>query len=252
MQTRILNFIRRFYPSFGFSSSDIILASFPKSVNTWVSFLLAHVRVEYSDYDIDVNFLTIQDLTLSAETCFLKKTPIKEFPRVIKTHKEFIKRCTTRVIYIIRHPADVMTSYYHYLRFRWNKNLPEFSLFIRDEKYGIPAWIKHVKSWENNWSILVRYEDLKADTLLQLQYMVTLFDININEDVLERAVRMSSFQTMKKVMEKSGLPPKNGANPKYEFVRKGNIDKGKSMFTGNDYHYLNNIADELLEKYGYD
>lgn len=253
LENRIVNFIHRFYPQFGFRQSDILLASFPRSGNTWVRLMLAHTMCEYTGKDVSVDFSTIANLVPEIPpTAGLPRQSLFEgFPRVIKTHERFVNRSTCS-IYILRHPADVMVSYYHYLRGRWNKNLGEFSGFIKNPEYGVPAWAEHVKSWEGNWDILVRFEDLKQDPLAQLRKMISLFDKDIKNEILEAAVKKSSFENMKMIEEKSGLPYKKGANPNYTFVRKGEYRKGKELFKNREYKYLNKVAREILQRYGYE
>jgi len=245
---RILGVIRKFYPQFGFRDSDVILASFPKSGRNWVMFLLANTIIEVSGIDIEVNFLNIHDF-IPGE--FPTKSLGEGFSRIIASHKEY-KGQPTRAIYLLRHPADVMVSYYHYLRGRWNKDVGEFSEFIRSPKYGIPAWIRHVRSWEGNWDILVRFEDLKKDSLVQLRKMVSIFDKDIKNETLETAVEKSSFENMKRIEEEKGLPHKKGANPNYTFMREGKYRKGKELFREKDDIYLNKVAQEILQEYGYE
>ncbi len=213
-------------------------------------FLLANTMLQVSEMDTEVSFLNIRDF-IPGELPREPRIPDSRFPRLVTTHREYLGQ-PARSIYLLRHPADVMVSYYHYLSGRWNRDLGSFSSFIRDPRFGIPAWIKHVESWEGRRDILVRFEDLKQNALAQLRRIVDVCDRDIDLKILEAAVEKSSFENMKKIEEKKGLPYKEGANPDYTFMRKGEYNRGKSFFREKDYIYLDKTASHLLERYGYE
>jgi len=240
--------VRHFFPSIGLKTSDVIISSFPKSGRNWVLFLIANAITQNRGIDIEINFQNIHQIiphTLSSEP------KIEGFPRMIASHKTYQKQ-KTRAIYVMRHPADVMVSYFYFLKNRRNKKLSDFSDFIKNKDKGIPAWKDHVKSWEGHWDVLVKYEDLKEDSLRELKRMLSLFNKEFKEENLNRAVDKSSFKQMSKVQQKAGLPYKKGSSQKFNFMRKGKHDKGQSLFQEEDYKYLNKITGNLLTKYNYE
>ena len=238
----------RFNKNFQFKESDILISSFPKSGRNWVLFLLANTMAGYGNYSIEINF---HNRNQWIATDIPRHPPVNDFPRFFATHENY-KGQSTKVIYLLRHPADVMISYYDYLKNRWNKDVGNFSNFLQNSDYGLPAWIKHIKSWEEHWDILVKYEDLQFDTLSNLDSMMKVIGKEVNQNVMEVAIKKSSFENMKRIEEKNKLPSKLGANSDYPFVRQGKINKGKGIFSQEDYSYLSSIAGEIMEKYGYD
>lgn len=235
-------------PKKGFKESDILIASFPKSGRNWVLFLLANTMLRsVGATDSQVTFLNVHELIPEEPT---GEPTVRGFPRLIASHDNYVGQ-QGHVIYLLRHPGDVMVSYYDYLRGRWNRDLGSFSSFIRDSGSGILAWLNHVESWEGRWDILVRYEDLLQDPLAELERMVALLSREVSDDVFKKAVELSSFENMRRIEEEKGLPPKPGANPGYTFVRKGKYGRGEDMFSFDDYRYLHAVADHVMERYGY-
>lgn len=242
------NLVRRVHPQFGYRESDIVMSGFQKSGNNWVGFLIANTLARAGGKDVDIHFRNLNDWFSST---FPRQPPVGGFPRLMTTHDPHLGQ-RTRAIYVLRHPADVMESYHHYLANRWNEDVGEFSAFLRDEAWGVPAWRRHVTSWEGHWDVLVQFEELKDDPLSQLREVVSLLDRDLDESVLEYAVEQSSFERMRRMEEEYGLPVKHGANPDYRFMRKGESDQGADYFEEADYRYLWETAGEVMERYGYD
>jgi hypothetical protein len=247
---RIRDCVRRFFPQYGYRESDVLIASFPKSGRNWVRFLLANSIVLEAGRDEEIHFHNSSRWVSTTEP---RKPPVEidGYPRMVADHVEYQGQ-GTRVIYILRHPADVMESYYVYLRDRWNEPVGEFSSFIRDEEWGIPAWRSHVESWEGSVDILVTFEDLKADPGAVLTEMYTLFERDLDDAVIDEAVRRSSFEYMSRMEEKYGIPEKRGANDDFTFMRKGESTQGEEFFDESDYRYLREAAGNVLDRYGYE
>lgn len=241
--------LRRIYPKGCFSPTDILLASYPKSGRNWVMFLLINYMMVHSGRVERLDFLNAHDY-IPAE---IPKQPLfPGFPRIIATHDVYVGQPGLS-IYLIRHPADVMVSYYNFLQKRRNKNLGSFSHFIKHRRYGVPAWKSHVISWKKKDGVLfVKFEDLKRDTVFYLERMVKLLGVDIQVSALQKAVERSSLENMRRIERETGLPRKYGANQDYVFVRSGDYRKGDALFTDLDYDYLMNEAGDLMLSMGYE
>jgi hypothetical protein len=240
--------VRRVYPQYGYRESDVLIPSFPKSGRNWVRFLLANSVVVAAGRDVDIHFLNSSEWV---STTVPKTPPVADgYPRIAADHGEY-RGQNTRVIYILRHPADVMESYYVYLRDRWNEPVGEFSEFIRDEEWGVPAWKSHVVSWTGEIDVLVTFEGLKEDPGARLREMYTLFDREIDDETVAKAVECSSFDNMARMEEKYGIPQKHGANNDFTFMRKGDASQGSEYFDDEDYRYLWETAGSVMQRYDY-
>lgn len=243
------NQVRTVYSQFGYRESDVLIPSFPKSGRNWVRFLLANSVVIAAQREVDIHFLNSSEWI---STSVPKAPPVDaEYPRIAAEHGEYQGQ-DTQVIYILRHPSDVMESYYVYLRDRWNEPVGEFSEFIRDAEWGVPAWRSHVRSWEDEIDVLVTFEGLKYDSGVQLENMYTLFDVGVSDQVVAEAVKRSSFESMARMEEQYGIPQKHGANNDFTFMRRGEATQGKEYFTDADYRYLWETAGDVMRRYNYE
>jgi hypothetical protein len=244
-----LDLVRHINPQFGYRESDVIIPSFPKSGRNWVVFLLANSIVVAGGYDTEIHFLNSSEWI---STTVPKTPPVEDgYPRIAADHGEYAGQ-DTRAIYILRHPADVMESYYVYQRDRWNEPVGEFSEFIRDNKWGVPAWKSHVESWESHIDVLVTFEGLKRDPGARLREMYTLFERTIDDETVEKAVKRSSFENMARMEEKYGIPEKHGANNDFTFMRQGDASQGTDYFDDDDYRYLWERAGDVMDRYEYE
>jgi Sulfotransferase domain. len=181
--------------------------------------------------------------------------PADGFPTVIGHHRErptatYLGEDTT-VVYVVRHPGDVMESFYDWRQNRWVDMDPgPFTDFIRSEN-GVKAWARHVRSWQDRWDVLIKFEDLKEDPSSQLRKIWNAADVAVDESTIQYAVDQSSFTNMQRMEEQYGKDDKAGGNPDYAFMRKGESDAGEAYFDAEDRQYLGRIAGDILEPLDY-
>lgn len=186
------------------------LASFPKSGNTWVRFLLYHYI--YGELTDSLNLgKRIPDIHAgdfsraeSGTRTLLVKTHWgvgPEMPHVART---------AGAIYIVRHPKDVMLSMLNYYRLRepaakWTDET-FVRLFIQGAgdqgsvRNGFGSWEDNILAWMAQRRfplLLVRYEDLKADTPRELRRMVEFLGEPLDEARVKMAVESSTFENMR-------------------------------------------------------
>jgi hypothetical protein len=238
-----------------YGTADLLKIGFPKSGNTWVHFLMANSIVGAAGRTDDVHFKNLKYWMAGSEKP-PTRPPVDGFPRMRGTHDKPSEATylgeDTKVVYIVRHPGDVMESFYHWRRdVRADAEVGTFSEFLRSE-HGVQAWIDHVESWENRWDLLIKFEDLKQDPASQLNKVWNLIERDINESTVRYAVEQSSFENMSQMEEEYGRKKKAGRNPNTEFMRKGESDHGDAYFDTEDRQYLENTAGDLMLRLGYD
>ena len=221
----------------------IWIASYPKSGNTWVRSLLSTYL--YSDNGI-FNFYLLKKIQQFPGKqyfeFFLKDfTDIKKVSNYwiaaqdrinllydktifLKTHSALCrlennsftnKNNTKAVIYIVRDPRNLITSFSHH----YSLNIDQAFDFINDKKtmvltneygvgdFGIATvlgnWPEHYKSWQNIKFapiLVIKYEDLIKDTkntfILILNFLKTLMDIRIDEKKIINTVDSCSFEKL--------------------------------------------------------
>jgi hypothetical protein len=205
---------------------DTFLVSFPKSGNTWTRFLLANLR--FSDEPAtwaNINRL-IPDPTGTAKRDFDRMPR----PRIIKSHECFDPRYP-RVIYIVRDPRDVVLSQYHYHRkirkIEDDSPLERFvTRFLAGETCPHGSWGQNIATWVyashgNPRFLLLRYEDLVADTARELAKVVAFLHLSAGPEQIAQAVERSSADRMRQLEQKQ--PDKNelmkGSRKDLSFVR---------------------------------
>lgn len=183
---------------------DIFLVSFPKSGNTWTRFLVANLVFP----EQPVNFANIQQFVADPTGTSNKEFARMRRPRIIKSHDPFDGRYK-RVIYVVRDPRDVVLSQYHY--HRKLRKIPDDSpielfvnRFLAGETCPHGSWGQNVITWLATRQgdprfLLLRYEDMVADTARELGKIAAFLQLNISLEHMARAVERSSAGKMRKM-----------------------------------------------------
>lgn len=252
------------------------IASYPKSGNTWVRFLLYSAIYGPPERSVDVS-RRITDIHRPTDTL-----PPAQGPELIKTHFPLSDEHprideSVAAIHVIRNPRDVLLSALHY-----HKMTKRRILGISDKRFasrfiahgGHTEWIKpfgtwaaHTRSWQrtDRFPVLtVRYEDLKADPCAQLDRIIGFLGLEVDNDARARAVEASTFDRMRdlEVNEKSQNPAADQAGRPFvgtsHATKKGRffINKGATnqrldqIAQGLDGRFDHAFAD-ALDAYGY-
>ena len=238
--------------------NDLYLVEFPKSGITWLSFLLANLETRISGKEKEINFFNIIDYVADIHGSI--NINEKELPgfgfRLIKSHSEFNPKYI-KLIYLVRDPRTVMISYFYFL-----KNLGIYrdgiSEFIRDDRYGVVCWDRHVYGWVNQSDlqqkiIFIRYEDLHASPVNLLNDIVKYLGLKIQSEKIQEAVDASSFENMRNYEDMARKYDvrrgKSGKYNNFEFVRKGEINYQE--LSADDIDYINNNCKEMMQLFGY-
>lgn len=192
------------------------VASYPKSGNTWLRFLLhtyfngpvKHTR-EVLDFSPDLHIYSRMERPL----------PIDRPGRLFcKTHFRFCailphNERTTGIIYLIRHPLDVMLSNIDYLPLIFGASCPSPNELICDfcKGLGVSYWREKVLgSWPENvlsWlsacrefpHVIVRFEDMKENPARELRRVLEAFDQQPDEGRIQQAVKFSHREVMREL-----------------------------------------------------
>ncbi|MGB6874403.1 MAG: sulfotransferase domain-containing protein [Candidatus Acidiferrales bacterium] len=191
--------------SFPVFLDDRFLVSYPRSGNTWTRFLIANLLFPNQE----VSFLNLDYLipdVLNINRRELAKIPR---PRLIKSHEYFDPRYK-KVIYIVRDPRDVVVSYYyfHLKQGYINDGYPMEKFVTRfvsgDVDPIFASWGENVASWiatsfNRQGFLLLRYEDMKADTAFELARIADFLKISTDPEKLKWAVELSSADRMREL-----------------------------------------------------
>jgi hypothetical protein len=183
---------------------DTFIVSYPRSGNTWTRFLVANLLHPESP----VTFATIERLVPDSEAQSSKYLRSIPRPRVIKSHEYFDPRFK-KVIYIVRDPRDVALSYYDFQRkYRQIQDGYPVSQYVSDFvggrliSAGWGTWAENVGSWvatrqNRPGFLLLRYEDMVADTRRELAKIASLFGIEAHDELLNNTIERSSADRLR-------------------------------------------------------
>jgi hypothetical protein len=241
---------RRFYanPAFAIEPGDVFLVSYPRSGNTWVRFMLAHLL---KTPEMVVNFETLGQLVpdLHKDSGTLDQVAS---PRIIKSHLPY-RPDYARVVYIVRDGRDAYLSYYHYRRDRLAPGTT-LAQFIQSDLWPC-SWGEHVMSWLDSGLdaahlLVVRYEDLHRNAADQLVRIASFAGLETSKASIQEAVQASSFDKMQRTERRLGHP---GA-PYYSgnFVRLGKTGTWQEIFGREEIRALRKVDRAALLRLDYD
>lgn len=268
----------------------IWLASYPRSGNTWIRFLLANLIFGKPETSLDVeqsipdihfclsgfHGVTVEDLLLWDTV--LCKTHFKFSPQMP------LAQYTSGFIYIIRNPIDVMMSSFNYYLLKIGDKLPDMtdetigkhldryidSFLTRKGdptyiEFGFGNIIEHFESWlgisKQFPNLVIRYEDLLSSPKAKSREICNFLDLNVDEAEIESAIENSSFSEMKKLEEKAISTKERGMfyHPAYEaahkqgvrFINRGKSGWGKEALSTEQLEYAKKVFKPVLNQFNY-
>jgi len=229
---------------FGQAPRQFFLVSYPKSGNTWVRFLLAHLlNGQGEELTLRNLWRLIPDSHDRQQRAYMldRQSSFGNLPyQVVKAHDPFLPfYWDKQVIYLVRDGRDVLTSYYHYHNARVGTGITLSDLIESREPNPMGTWSSHVLSWmqrRGKRKLYVKYEDLISDTAATLSRMLAFMDWSPDQRSIADAVKRSSFRQLKQVEATHGWlhDSKAKAGEQRSFFRKGEVGDWRNTFTDAD------------------
>lgn len=212
------------------------LASYPRSGNTWMRFLLA----AYAHGDVEgwgassrvvlalhhLENVTIQDgggvnpaAIIEKARAIYARHPLPDWlsDRILfKTHyartpEHPLLEQTDRIIYLLRNPRDVALSGFNFHAMKPDVQMPGEAEYVRQfirhggdprwARNGYGTWSGHADSWleQSDWPVLMlRYRELRADARGGLRRMLEFLGAPIDERRIDKAVRLTSLEELRR------------------------------------------------------
>jgi hypothetical protein len=235
--------------------SDIVIVSFGKSGRTWLRVLLS--RYFQLHYNVKSNRLLAHDNMHSLN---------RAIPRVFFTHDNYLEDYTgtrtskqpyanSRVILLVRHPADTAVSQFfqwkHRMRNRKkiindypeaNGNLSPYE-FLLDDKSGIPKVVRFMNLWASELEtvkdiMVVRYETLRRDTIETFDKILHFIGETPTAAEIVQSVEFASIENMRALeagtfYKRAGnrMKPGSAGNPDSFKVRRAKVGGYRDYFT---------------------
>jgi hypothetical protein len=187
-------------PHRGLRSNDVFVASYPRSGNAWLAFILLDLAGREVSFD-NVRF-EVPIVGAHAKAPSL----VPGGGRFIKTHEPYLP-VYRQALHLVRDPRDVALSYFRFMQRDGQLAIgPQddeaatfdryLDAFIAGRLTPHGTWRAHLQSWlaaeqERPTDILlIRYEDMRADTPAAISRLATWLGFDITDkqavDVAER------------------------------------------------------------------
>jgi hypothetical protein len=199
--------------------ADCVVVSFGKSGRTWL-------RVMISRFYQVKHGLSERHLIGFDNLHYINKA----IPKIFFTHDNYLKDYTknidskadyydTKIVLLVRHPADVAVSQYFQWQYRMPENKKELNKYpehgqeipIFDFVMNADAGLRRVIDFMNGWAneidrlkslLIVRYEDMRAQPEATLARILEFIGTPGTAGQVREAVAFASVENMRKLEEK--------------------------------------------------
>ncbi len=137
-------------------------------------------------------------------------------------------------------------------------NNPGYAFCFRSDRLHnqlrqrLSTWSDHIQSWVDKSGLpvlVIRYEDMKAEPMLTFTRATSFIGLKNNKDEIEAALKMSSFDILKKQEEEKGFSEKSASA--VSFFRKGLAGEWKNVLTPEQVKRIVDAHGEMMRRFGY-
>jgi hypothetical protein len=234
---------------------DIFLVTFPKSGTTLMQMMLYQLTTRG-----EMDFPHITSVSPWYEYLFeqpdlLPALDSAPSPRFFKSHLPYegLPR-NAKLIYMARDARDVAVSSYHHQRIVMgltSEPEPFVDAFLAD-KMSFGSWFQHIESWwphrKDPNVLFLRYEEVITHLEETVRKVARFCEIPLAEADLPRIVERCGFEFMKRHNAK--FDPRLRGAESGQFIRKGGVGEGRSVFTPEQSRRLAERMEKLASKLG--
>ncbi|XP_058477602.1 sulfotransferase 2B1-like [Solea solea] len=257
----------KYFEEFTFRKDDVIIATYPKSGTTWMQEIIPLILSEGDPASVET--LMSWNRVPWLEMVYTAKLDVEQrpSPRIFSTHFQYSMmqpgffEVKPKVIYVMRNPKDVFTSYFHFSKassFLVNPGpQSEFLKTFMDGKVSHGSWFEHVKGWLNaedkKHIMYISYEELKTDLKNAVARIAQFLEKPLDAEVIEKIAERCLFQNMKqnKMSNHSTVSSKVLDQAKSEFLRKGIVGDWKNQLTVPEAEYFDAVYTDKMKDFKY-
>lgn len=244
---------------------EVYLLSFPKAGRTWLRMLIGKALADHFGLP-QADLIEIHRMAGGRPEIPRIRVKHDDDPH-LKTPGELVARKSEyrdgKVILLVRNLHDLAVSAYFQATRREGLFHGDVSSFIRCRRGGVASMIRFYNIWAENRSVprdflLVRYEDLKADTEAELARVWRFLGLpDLPPEKLREAVEFCSFENMRRMetqdqLGSGRLRAGNPADPESFKTRQGKVGGYKDYLSPEDIVWLDDLVRrELSPLYGY-
>ena len=237
----------------GINPRDVFLASYPRSGNTWLRFILYElITGESGDFKRVDQFIPYVGRHHRAPDV------LPGGGRLLKTHEHY-RNEYKKAIYLLRDPRDVLVSNYFFFT---NPTAPgtsirEFTLRFLDGKINaFGRWERHLQSWLESplqrakGITVIRYEDLIRRPNDAIVRLLEFLGRQTSLDEVRRALRNNRFENMR---DKEKMDPHYAGviSERGRVVRQGHMNGWRDFLSDGELKLVERQYGQLLREFGY-
>lgn len=192
-----------------YSRTAANLASFPKSGNTWLRFVLSNFA-SLNERGIKVNFPTIDNYAqvIRGNTSLTRMRSVAAIHVFLKSHSVHVTGFKKyKNVMIVRNPFKAISSYRNFLTNARGRNHLSIEEFCRYSRYCFNAWKSFIVSWDQKETIFVKCKVLVCQPLIGIQSIYNVLNVEVNLDIIKDAIDMPSRENMRTTMSIDDDPP---------------------------------------------
>lgn len=234
--------------SFQFQDTDVLLVTFPKSGTTWMQQVLSLIFCEGDLWPIHhlPNWARMPWIEQVSFSSLLPKLNTS-WPRLLTSHLNArvlapaLRKSKAKVVYMARHPKDVLVSFYHFHRIAGFLPTPSsFEDFVDEFLEGtgfFGSWFDHVKGWlglqKDLNLIFVTYEELHQEPRRAIRKLSDFLGRSLGRREEDLTLEHCSFSFMRQssMVNYSLLPKEIIDQSQGKFLRKGVVGNWREHFT---------------------
>jgi hypothetical protein len=237
----------------GLHSNDVFLASYPRSGNTWLRFVLGEALSGKS-----ITFDNVDDVIPELKWHRRAMPLFEGGGRLIKTHEPWRKEYR-KAIYIVRDARDAALSQFARSAQMQivDPDLDEFiETFIQGNVHGYGTWDNHIRTWLNSPLsrsgnlLVVKFEDLRRNPEEILTKMVNFVRAPIAQGQIRAALANNSVEQMR-AKEVKSRKLYQSTTEVGRFVRKGAVQGWKNTLTPAQVERFEQAMGAELARMGY-
>jgi hypothetical protein len=234
--------------------NDVFLASFHRSGNTWMRFLLCEILANHAADFKTVGF-AVPDLGLAGKGWKL----LKDGGRLIRTHEPYYG-VYRKAIYFVRDPRDVAVSCFEF--YRTGQTMDDFlHSWITGKTSAHGTWHHHISSWldsplaSNGNLLVIHYERMRADIGHTLTEVLRFLDAPVDSLVVKRAIANNNLEKMRAKEAVARVTGEGFAGQRIRNrglrIRVGTVGQWQGRLTESQVQLIEEHAGGLLTRLGY-
>lgn len=238
----------------GLCPADVFLASYPRSGQYWLRFLLGEILTgESGEFD------SVDKLVPRVGVHGRVPATLPGGGRLIQTHEGYRKQYG-KAVYLVRDLRDVVLSEYDYVRANHRPYMDQtfdqyLSATLRGEVQAFYRWNDHVCSWldspiaRRGDLLVVKFEDLRRNPEKALLQILEFLRVSPDLRVVRKAIANNSLDRMR--AKEDSRQTKKSSREEDRHVRSGSVGRWREKLTDFQVRLIEQYAREALTRLEY-